>query len=71
MKATRHSRLLRGKIMSGFYGIYRYDGAPVDPVAGADEEAMAYYGPDGGGCTIAGPVSNGAPSAGSKSGRCL
>ena len=43
--------------MSGIYGIYRYDGAPVDP--GWMERmkaAMAYYGPDGGGSKIDGPV---------------
>ncbi len=46
--------------MSGFYGIYRYDGAPVDPGwLERMKEAMAYYGPDGGGCTIAGPVGMG------------
>ena len=46
--------------MSGFYGIYRYDGAPVD--AGWLErmkKAMAYYGPDGSRCTIAGQVGMG------------
>ncbi|MGD0480668.1 MAG: asparagine synthase-related protein [Terracidiphilus sp.] len=46
--------------MSGIYGIYRYDGAPVDPRwLERMKEAMAYYGPDGGGCTIAGPVGMG------------
>jgi len=46
--------------MSGIYGIYRYDGAPVDPGwLERMKEAMAYYGPDGGGCTIAGPVGMG------------
>jgi asparagine synthase (glutamine-hydrolysing) len=46
--------------MSGIYGIYRYDGAPVDPGwLERMKEAMAYYGPDGGGCMIAGPVGMG------------
>jgi asparagine synthase (glutamine-hydrolysing) len=46
--------------MSGFYGIYRYDGAPVDPGwLERMKKAMAYYGPDGGGSTIAGPVGMG------------
>ncbi|MDD2856974.1 MAG: asparagine synthase-related protein [Desulfuromonadaceae bacterium] len=36
--------------MSGIYGIVRFDGAPVLPeTLGAMREAMAYYGPDGGG----------------------
>ena len=35
--------------MSGIYGIYRYDGAPVDPCwLEQMKEAMAYFGPDGG-----------------------
>lgn len=43
--------------MSGIYGIYRYDGAPVDPLwLERMKTAMAYYGPDGGGATIEGPV---------------
>lgn len=46
--------------MSGFYGMYRYDGAPVDPAClGRMREAMGYYGPDGGGSRIAGPVGMG------------
>jgi asparagine synthase (glutamine-hydrolysing) len=46
--------------MSGIYGIYRYDGAPV---AGDCLErmrsAMAYYGPHGGGSKIEGPLAMG------------
>jgi len=43
--------------LSGIYGIYRYDGAPVDPAwLERMRTAMGYYGPDGGGCRIAGPV---------------
>ena len=43
--------------MSGIYGIYRYDGAPVDPRwLERMKEAMAYYGPDGSSCQIDGPV---------------
>jgi asparagine synthase (glutamine-hydrolysing) len=46
--------------MSGIYGIYRHDGAPVDPQwLERMKEAMAYYGPDGGGSMIAGPVGMG------------
>lgn len=46
--------------MSGIYGIYRYDGAPVDPAwLERMRAAMAYYGPDGGNCTIDGPVGMG------------
>jgi len=46
--------------MSGIYGIYRYDGAPVDPCwLEQMKGAMAYYGPDGGECAIAGPVGMG------------
>jgi asparagine synthase (glutamine-hydrolysing) len=46
--------------MSGIYGIYRYDGAPVDPQwLERMKEAMAYYGPDGGACQIDGPVGMG------------
>jgi asparagine synthase (glutamine-hydrolysing) len=43
--------------MSGIYGIFRHDGAPVDP--GWLERmraAMAYYGPHGGGSKVEGPV---------------
>ncbi len=46
--------------MSGIYGIYRWDGAPADP--GWLERmraAMAYYGPDGGGSSIEGPLGMG------------
>jgi asparagine synthase (glutamine-hydrolysing) len=46
--------------MSGIYGIYRYDGAPVDPLwLERMKSAMAYYGPDGGGCMISGRVGMG------------
>lgn len=46
--------------LSGIYGIYRYDGAPVDPRSlERMKTAMAYYGPDGGGCKIEGPVGMG------------
>ena len=46
--------------MSGIYGVYRYDGAPVDPRwLERMKEAMAYYGPDGGACQIHGPVGMG------------
>jgi asparagine synthase (glutamine-hydrolysing) len=43
--------------LSGLYGIYRYDGAPLDPQWLQRMKAtMAYYGPDGGACLIDGPV---------------
>lgn len=43
--------------MSGIYGIFRCDGAPVDPADLARmRSAMAYYGPDGGGAWQDGPV---------------
>ena len=43
--------------MSGIYGIYRFDGAPVDPLWLARmKTAMAFYGPHGGDCTVEGPV---------------
>ena len=43
--------------MSGIYGIYRYDGAPVDPQwLERMKAAMACYGPQGGGNRIQGPV---------------
>ena len=43
--------------MSGIYGIYRYDGAPVDPQwLERMKAAMAYYGPQGGGCKIDGAL---------------
>jgi asparagine synthase (glutamine-hydrolysing) len=46
--------------MSGIYGVYRYNGAPVDPHWLARmKEAMAYYGPDGGACQIDGPIGMG------------
>ncbi len=46
--------------MSGFYGMYRFDGAPVDPLwLDRMRAAMAYYGPDGGGSKIDGPVGMG------------
>jgi len=51
--------------MSGIYGIYRYDGAPhdgapIDPRwLDRMQEAMAYYGPDGGTCRVEGPVGMG------------
>jgi asparagine synthase (glutamine-hydrolysing) len=46
--------------MSGIYGVYRYDGAPVDPRwLERMREAMAYYGPDGSACQIEGPVGMG------------
>jgi asparagine synthase (glutamine-hydrolysing) len=46
--------------MSGIYGIYRYDGAPVDPQwLERMKQAMAYYGPDGNGCRIEGPAGMG------------
>jgi asparagine synthase (glutamine-hydrolysing) len=46
--------------LSGIYGIYRYDGAPVAPLwLERMKTAMAYYGPDGGGSKIEGPVGMG------------
>lgn len=46
--------------MSGIYGIYRYDGVPVDPQwLERMRKVMAYYGPHGGGCKIDGPVGMG------------
>lgn len=43
--------------MSGIYGIYRYDGAPVAPQWLEEMRvAMAYYGPDGGSCKISGSI---------------
>lgn len=46
--------------MSGIYGIYRYDGAPVDPHWLERMKAvMAYYGPHGDSRTIEGPVGMG------------
>lgn len=46
--------------MSGIYGIYRYDGAPVEAHwLERMRAAMAYYGPDGGASTISGSVGMG------------
>jgi asparagine synthase (glutamine-hydrolysing) len=46
--------------MSGIYGIYRWDGAAVDPQwLDQMKQAMAYYGPDGGGCHADGSVALG------------
>ena len=46
--------------MSGIYGIYRYDGAPADPRwLERMRAAMAFYGPQGGGSKIEGPVGMG------------
>lgn len=46
--------------MSGIYGIFRFDGAPVDPHwLERMKAAMSYYGPDGGGSSIEGPVGMG------------
>ena len=46
--------------MSGIYGIYRYDGAPVDPGwLQRMREAMAFYGPQGGGNRIEGALGMG------------
>ena len=46
--------------MSGIYGIFRQDGAPVDPrLLERMRDAMAYYGPDGGAYAIAEPVGMG------------
>ena len=46
--------------MSGIYGIYRFDGAPVDPDwLGRMRAAMAYYGPEGGGSKTDGPLAMG------------
>jgi asparagine synthase (glutamine-hydrolysing) len=43
--------------MSGIYGIFRFDGAPVDPKwLERMKAAMEYYGPDGAGSVIEGPV---------------
>jgi asparagine synthase (glutamine-hydrolysing) len=43
--------------MSGIYGIYRWDGAPVEPHwLERMKSAMAYFGPHGGGHRIEGPV---------------
>src|ERR1700756_3340822 len=48
------------KIMSGFYGVYRYDGAPI-PVEWlqAMRSAMSFYGPDGGATSLDGPCGMG------------
>jgi asparagine synthase (glutamine-hydrolysing) len=46
--------------VSGIYGIYRYDGGPIEPEwLERMKQAMAYYGPDGGECRISGPVGMG------------
>ena len=46
--------------MSGIYGIYRYDGAPADSRwLERMRAAMAYYGPQGGGSKVEGPVGMG------------
>ena len=46
--------------MSGIYGLYRYDGAPVDPRwLEQMKSAMAYYGPHGESSKIEGPVGMG------------
>jgi asparagine synthase (glutamine-hydrolysing) len=43
--------------VSGIYGLYRYDGAPVEhDWLERMRAAMAYYGPQGGGSEIAGPL---------------
>jgi len=43
--------------MSGIYGIYRFDGAPVDPLWLARmKAAMAFYGPHGGDCKVEGSL---------------
>ena len=43
--------------MSGIYGIFRFDGAPVDPKwLERMKAAMGYYGPDGARSVIEGPV---------------
>ncbi len=43
--------------MSGIYGIYQYDGAPVTfQRLERMREAMAYYGPHGGGCEVEGAL---------------
>jgi len=43
--------------MSGIYGVYRYDGAPVDPNwLERMRSAMAYYGSDGGGQVLEGSL---------------
>lgn len=43
--------------MSGIYGIFRFDGAPVEAeTLQVMRQAMAYYGPDGGGEWRDGPV---------------
>jgi len=46
--------------LSGIYGVVRWDGAAVDPqYLDRMKQAMAYYGPDGGGCRIDGPLALG------------
>ena len=46
--------------MSGFYGVYRFDGAPIDPQwLELMKAAIAFYGPHGGGSKVKGPVGMG------------
>jgi len=46
--------------VSGIYGIFRYDGAPVDPGwLETMRSAMAYYGPDDGHSEVQGLVGMG------------
>jgi len=46
--------------LSGIYGVVRWDGAAVDPQwLDRMKQAMAYYGPDGGGCRAEGAVALG------------
>lgn len=46
--------------MSGIYGVYRFDGAPVDPLwLERMKTAMAYYGPHGGRSKVQGPLGMG------------
>ena len=46
--------------MSAIYGVFRYDGGPVDPsTLECMKAAMAQYGPDGASCRIEGPVGMG------------
>ena len=48
------------KTMSGIYGVYRFDGAPVDPLwLERMKTAMAYYGPHGGRSKVQGPLGMG------------
>jgi len=46
--------------MSGIFGVFRFDGAPVDPLWLARmKAAMAFYSPHGGDCKVEGPVALG------------